>query len=240
VSAPPRASVTNNLLGLLPRAACARLVAGCDTIELELGDAIALPGERIRHIHFPTEGYISLITPTVGAPALEVGLVGNEGMHGASLVLDVEISPLHAVVQGRGSALRMSAAAFKREHAANPALRRVLNRYLYVQMSQLAQSAACARFHVVEARLARWLLMTHDRASADGFPITQVFLAWMLGVRRASVTGAAHGLQKRGLITYKRGDMLVINRRGLEACACPCFQLDRDIYQRIVGTGKRH
>ncbi|MEP7063314.1 MAG: Crp/Fnr family transcriptional regulator [Betaproteobacteria bacterium] len=199
----------------------------------------SLWGERTRHAYFPIQGFISLVTPVEGASALEVGLVGNEGMHGISLALGVDVSPLRSIVQGGGSALRMSAAAFKREHLESLDFRQQLNRYLYVLMSQLAQSAACTRFHQVDARLARWLLMTSDRAHADEFHITQTFLAWMLGVRRASVTVAALALQKKSLITYKRGAVIVLNRRGLEACACCCYQNDKDVYQRILGTKKR-
>lgn len=235
-----RAPATNRLIAALPRKDRSRLLASCEEVELVFGKALVEPGGRISHVYFPTDGsYISLITPVDGASSLEVGLVGNEGMHGVSLVLGIDVSLLHVLVQGGGRALRMSAAAFKREHRRSPALQRELNRYLYVLMGQLAQTAGCTRYHVVEARLARWLLMTADRAHSDRFRITHVFLAKMLGVQRTGVTEAANALHARGLIGYKRGDIRVLDRRGLEAAACPCYQAYRSTYQRILGKKER-
>jgi CRP-like cAMP-binding protein len=129
----------------------------------------------------------------------------------------------------------VSATAFKRELQASAALQKELNRYLYVLMTQLAQSAACMRFHLIEARLARWLLMTQDRSRTDRFRITHAFLAWMLGVRRAGVTKAARALQARGLLTYKHGNVTVLNRPGLESAACACYQADRTLYRSVLG-----
>jgi CRP-like cAMP-binding protein len=232
---PTHAVVGNRLLDRLPRKDRQRIMAACEPLHLPMGAIMAEPRERIRHVYFPTESFISLTTPTDMGTTLEVGLVGNEGMLGISLILGVDFAPLHALVQGEGMALRMTKARFRRELGQSCLLERVMKRYLYVLMSQIAQTAACTHFHRVEARLARWLLMTHDRAHADGFHVTQEFLAFMLGVRRVGVTKAAGALQTRNLISYRRGDITILDRSGLEAAACGCYTIDKASYTWIMG-----
>jgi CRP-like cAMP-binding protein len=230
------AHAENRLIALLPRPDRASLLAACESVQLELGTVLCKPGETTRHVYFPGDSVISLLTAVVeGEPGLEVGMVGREGMLGAHLALGVSAIPLHALVQGAGAAWRVAAAPFRRELSNSRALRMSLHRYVYVLMAQLATSAACTRFHNVEPRLARWLLMTQDRVRSDNFHLTHEFLAHMLGVRRVGITGAASALQRQGLIRYRRGDINVLDRMGLEAAACSCYAADRRAYDATLG-----
>jgi len=224
----------NQLIELLPRAERRAVLAICEPVDLVLSDVLCESGKFTRHAYFPIDATISLVTSIDGRPVLEVGMVGREGMMGAQLVLGVMKAPMHAVVQGSGRAWRIPSSAFRRELGRSPALNRLLNRYLYVLMSQLGRSAACLRFHPVAPRLARWLLMTQDRAHSRTFEVTHKFLAYMLGVRRVSITTAAGTLQRAKLIEYVRGTLDVLDRTGLEAAACECYASDRRSYAEVL------
>jgi CRP-like cAMP-binding protein len=235
VSGRKRSLPENLLLAALPAADRRRLLADCDSVELGEGDKLVEPGDAVKHVFFPIDCFVSLIARIDDGAQLEVGLVGDEGMVGTSLILGVPVSPLRALVQGAGRAWRLDAATFTRELERSTALRRVLNRYLYVVLGQLAQSAACTRFHFVEARLARWLLMTRDRAHSNEFRITHEFLAYMLGVRRVGVTRAASALQHRELIRYTRGSLQILDPPGLAVAACGCYASDKATYAGVLG-----
>jgi CRP-like cAMP-binding protein len=228
------AAAENHLIELLPREDRRRLMMICEPVNLELSEVLCEVGGRTRYIYFPVDATISLITQIDGKPVLEVGMVGREGMVGAQLVLGVAITPLHALVQGSGKAWRIGAAPFRRELARSTELQNCLNRYLYVLMTQLAVSAGCLRFHLIGPRLARWLLMTQDRAHASTFRVTHEFLAYMLGVRRVGITAAAGALQREGLIEYTRGKLSVVNRKGLVAAACSCYSSGQKSYADLL------
>lgn len=224
----------NHLIASLPEGDRARLMRVSEPVQLVMSEVLCEPANPTRHVYFPTSGFISLIRPVNGHQGLEVGMVGPEGMVGVQLALGVSTSPLRALVQGSGSAQRIEARRFIAELGRSASLQQNLNRYLYVLMEQLATSAACLRFHRIGPRLARWLLMSQDRAGSPSFHVTHEILAYMLGVRRVGITSAAGALQRDDLIEYKRGDLTVLNRPGLEAAACDCYRIDRASYADVL------
>lgn len=205
-------------------------------MELTFAEKLSSPGNAIGHVHFPIGGFVSILTSVPDGGQLEVALIGNEGMVGLPVVMGVATSQEHALVQGAGPALRMGTARFRREMGESANLRKTLGNYLYARFGQLARAAACNRFHVVESRLARWLLMTSDRAHSDAFTITHGFLATMLGVRRVGVTTAASALKRMRLIRYQRGFLEVLDREGLEKVACGCYRADLDNYGHVLAS----
>jgi CRP-like cAMP-binding protein len=225
-----RVHVANSLLAALPGEDYQRLLARLEPVKLTFGEMLYHPGEPIRHVYFPTDSLVSLLTQVEGHQALEVGLIGREGMLGIPLALGVNDSPVRALVLGTGIALRMTSVHFRNELHKSPLLQREVYRYTYELMVQMAQTAACNRFHLVEARLARWLLMTRDRLRSDRFYLTQDLLANMLGVRRVGVTKAAGALRERKLINYNRGEISILDGKGLEAAACQCYQIVKDMH----------
>jgi CRP-like cAMP-binding protein len=233
------AQAENQLIERLARTDRKRLLALCEPVELVLSEVLCGIGESTRHVLFPLHGFISQVTQVPGHDGLEVGMVGREGLLGLQLALGVAASPVRAVVQGAGAAWRLGSVHFARELAGNTALRQAVHRYLYVTLVQLATASACRRFHDIGPRLARWLLMSQDRAHADAFHVTHESMALMLGVRRVGVTVAASSLQAAGLIRYHRGELTVLDRAGLQARACTCYAADREVYRAHMGSPAR-
>ena len=228
-----RGPATNRLLATLPPKECRRLLDAMEQVAVTYGEILYEPGDQIKCVYFPNDCLVSLLTLVDQHQALEVGLVGREGMVGIPLVLETSVSPVRALVQGSGTAMRMEAAPFLTDLRQSPALQRELHRYIYALMAQVTQTAACNRFHVVEARLARWLLMTQDRLQSRTFRLTQEFLAQMLGVRRVGVTKAARTLQQARLIGYSRGNITILDRQRLEDAACTCYEIVRDMHDAV-------
>lgn len=224
----------NLLLGALAPPDRNALISGTEPVVLSTGDSLAEAGKRLAHVYFPIDSSISVAVPVAGHPPLEVGLIGYEGMLGIPLVLGASTSAFRAVVQGGGRAWRVDAGRFTRQLEDNRQIRRRMNAYAHVLLMQMAQAAACKNFHVVEERLARWLLMSRDRARCDRISLTHEILSQLLGVRRAGVTLAANALQKRALISYARGQIVLLDTRGLEAAACGCYSGEKRTYSRFM------
>lgn len=202
-----------------------------EQVDLEFGQLLHERGAELRHVYFPNDSLISLLAMVEDGDALEVGLVGRNDMFGVALALGYPSSPVRALVQVAGSAMRMSARRFIAELERNPRLQRLVDRCAFVAMATAMQIAACNKAHVLEARLARWLLMVRDRLGRGEFPLTQQFLARMLGVRRAGVAEAASALQQRGLIRYSRGKVGILKPARLRAVACSCYGVIRKLEQ---------
>jgi CRP-like cAMP-binding protein len=224
----PQKPIENAILSAVPKAEYTKLAPLLEPTELTFGQVLYEPTKKMRYVYFPNDSLVSLLTLVDAHRALEVGLVGREGMVGVAVALGINASPIRAMTQGSGSAMRMSALAFRKAFQEFPGLRRQVLHYTHELMSQIAQTAACNRFHVIEARLARWLLMTRDRVQSAEFHLTHEFLGHMLGVRRVGVTNAAHALKTRGLIDYSRGDIAITDIRGLEAASCSCYEKNKD------------
>lgn len=228
-------TAVNRLLNSLPARDYERVMGNCESVELHPSTVIAEPGDRLHRVYFPTDGCISLVRLATDRTGLGVQLVGNEGMIGISLLLGIDMMVFRTSVQGPGSAWCLTPEDFQDALGYSSALDSILRRYLYISMCQLAQLVTCTRFHRVEARLARWLLMSQDRTRSEHFHITHQVLAFMLGVRRVGITRAAGALQQHGLIRYRRGDITVLDRAGLQSVACDCYGSAEALYERILG-----
>ena len=226
--------ISNRILAALSVKAYQIMLPKMQRITLVFAEHIYQPAGIIRQVYFPESGIISVLSVVGANSALEVGIVGNEGMVGLPLFLGVKTSNILALVQGAGVALQMSAEDFHAECDRSQELPRLLQRFTHSLMTQMSQSAACNRFHQTESRLARWLLMTHDRMERDEFQITQEFLSNMIGVRREAVNRSAANFQHQKLISYSRGNMIILNRIGLEQNACSCYQLIKNEYDSFL------
>jgi CRP-like cAMP-binding protein len=226
--------VTNTLIDALPRTPRNRLLSICESVDLVPGHLVSGSDTPTRHVYFPTGSIVSLMTSSKDSPVLEVGMVGSEGMLGLQVVLAVSSVPLQASVRGPGTAWRIATEPFNRELASSRALRQSLNSYMQVILLQLTSDTRCVRFHQINQRLARWLLMTHDRTHADSFNVTQALIAHLLGVRRVGIAKAAGAFQRRGIIRYARGVLTIVDRKALESESCGCYETARKTYARFM------
>jgi CRP-like cAMP-binding protein len=226
----------NRLLDLLPPSQLDRLRPHLTSEVLALNQTLQERGKPVESVVFPTSGMISIVAMMRDGASVEVGLTGREGMLGVQSLLGDEVSLNEAMVQIPGGALRMPAAILEREAHASPQLRAILLRYAQAYLNSATQSAACNRAHLLEQRLARWLLTARDRAGTDRLPLTHELIAMMLGVRRAGVTVAAQSLQSAGLIHYAHGRITIADREGLAVAACECYEVTRREYARLLGV----
>ena len=231
----PRAPATNRLLAALPKKDYQRLRPELEQVAMPFAEVLYESGAPILHIYFPNDSVVSLLAEMADRSMLEVGVVGNEGVAGLSVFMGVDASPHRAIVQGTGTAMRMKASALREESGRTGPLHHLLHLYTHSLLTQVSRSAACNRFHVVDARLARWLLMSGDRLGADEFLLTQDFISNMLGVRREGVSKAAGVLQKNELINYSRGRIKILDRAGLKAVSCECYGIIKDESDGYLG-----
>jgi CRP-like cAMP-binding protein len=222
----------NSLLGKLPSRDRRRLASAMESVDMPFGIVLYQSGDRIDYVYFPTDCLVSLVATADDRQLAEVGLVGREGEVGGSTALGNGISPFQAIVQGAGSAMRMKASHLRGKFRNMSSLQRRLLNFSHLLTAQIAQTAACNRFHHVSARLARWLLMTRDRQLTNEFRVTQQFLAHMLGVQRGGVSRAASDLKRRQIIRYSRGRITILNEKALAAASCRCYQQVKDLYER--------
>jgi CRP-like cAMP-binding protein len=229
-------SATENCLILrLPKAERGRLLDQCEPVELQRMTELSERGRPLSHAYFPRSGFVSLVIDLDTHPPLEVGMVGRETLLGPELILQQAPAPWRALVQGDGQAWRIEAAALRQQATLSPTLQQMLRTCLLIRLHQQSLATACVRFHLIGPRLARWLLMFQDRVGSDSFEVTQEFIALMLGVRRVGVTVAAGELQDSGVISYRRGRLVVLDRAELERRACSCYAADLRVYDELSG-----
>jgi CRP-like cAMP-binding protein len=233
-SRPP--PIQNQLLAALPGKEYKRLIPHLESVALPFMDILYEGGDPIEHVYFPNDGLISLLVVMADETPREIGLIGNEGMFGTAVVLGMNTTPIRALIQMPGSAMRLKTEALRDELKGGGAIQIVLQRYAQTLFTQISQSAACVSSHAVDKRLSRWLMMTHDRAPGDEFEMKHEFMAMMLGVTRSVVTRAAGRLQNEKMIRYTRGQVTILDRSRLEATACECYAVVKEEYNRNANT----
>jgi len=227
----------NHLLAALPNEARERLIPHLEPIAMPLGEVLYESGSRLRHVYFPTSCIVSLLYVMENGASAEIAVVGNEGVIGIALFMGGETTPSRALVQSAGHALRLKSELLKQEFNRSGALQHLLLRYTQALITQMAQTAVCNRHHSVDQQLCRWLLLSLDRLTSNSLTMTQELIANMLGVRREGVTEAAGSLQRAGLIHYSRGRITVLDRAGLQARACECYEVVRKEFDRLLPRG---
>jgi CRP-like cAMP-binding protein len=234
-TADPYNPTKNRLLAALPPEEYGRILPHLGHVSFALGEVVYESGGRMEHIYFPTTAIVSLLYTMENGSSAEMGVAGNEGLVGIALFMGGDTTPNRAVVQGAGGAVRMKAGLLRDEFGRGGPFQRLLLRYTQALITQMSQTAVCNRLHTLEQQLCRWLLLMRDRLDSDELVMTQELIANMLGVRREGVTVAAGRLQEQGLISYVRGRIQLLDRRGLEATVCECYRVVRDEYDRLLG-----
>jgi len=235
MSATETRQVGNWLLDALPTEVYERLVNDLQPVSFDLGEVVYEPGGQMDYVYFPTTCHVSLLYTMINGVTAEMGLVGNEGVVGIALFMGGDTTPNRAMVQGAGQAVKLKAKSLHAEFGRGGELQHLLLRYTQALITQISQTAVCNRLHSVEQRLCRWLLMTHDRTHSDELQMTQEFISNMLGVRREGVTHAAQNLQEKGLISYVRGHIKILDRQKLEESVCECYEVVRAEHNRLFG-----
>ena len=224
----------NKVLAALSQKCYRRLAPDLEVVQLPIGKILYHPKQTIKYVYFPRWAAISMVNILEDGSMVEVGVIGREGMLGASLLSGDDLSPHQAIVQIADGGWRLKAAVFKHEIENNGELSRIARRYLQALFTQVAQTASCNRMHPIGRRLARWILLMHDRVESDTLPLTHEFIATMLGARRAGVTLAAGSLQAANRIRYNRGTVTILDRKKLEDASCECHKIVRDEYDRLL------
>ena len=228
-----REALLNRLLAGVSGEELARLLPNLELVQLKLGDVIYESGERMGDVYFPTTGIISLLYIMENGSSAEIGVVGNDGMVGIAIFMGGDTTPNRAVVQSAGNSFKMKAELMKDEFTRGGRFHNLCLRYTQALITQISQTAVCNRLHSVDQQLCRWLLLSHDRLPSDRLIMTQDLIANMLGVRREGITHAAKRLQKARYISYVRGDMTILDRKGLESNVCECYSVVRAEYDRL-------